>query len=197
MAFNSGKDNFIDFVTNNMQQLLSIRIPLEHITSYLFEKIKNGEIENNAYFNRPVERTTYVGLLLDTIDRVRLFDSINNTCGILQDGHITQQFFGRPSRKRTEPVLLRTLQYPGSICRCHIVAKVTDLKTGQIAFRIREIKDSNGDNVEVHSKNPHITAFVPTGCKASYSAKFVNCDDKDKVIVESLDVWCNTTTQWV
>ena len=81
-------------------------------------------------------------------------------------------------------VILDAAPTEGSKVRVVVTHFVTCLNTKAIAARAIVV-DSDGNEVRVASGEPHITIFVPDGCRPADSLKFVN--RADKVRVDELD----------
>ena len=148
--------------------------------------------------HRTLAETVYVALCLVPEFREKLMEPMSELPnGTVPDGHITQEFFGAQKKKAVERnPKVSNLQRPGTKCRVHVSALVSYNRTGQKAYRVSEILDADGNPVDVATGKPHITAFVPDGCKAADSVKFVFSDDSDEVSVEEMDVWVTTVTTY-
>ena len=78
-------------------------------------------------------------------------------------------------------VILDAAPTEGSKVRVVVTHFVKCLKTKAIAARA-VVVDSDGNEVIVASGEPHITIFVPKGCRPADSLKFVNRADKVRVV---------------
>ena len=75
------------------------------------------------------------------------------------------------------------LSMPNEIATVVIDGLIVNRENGMTAFNVKSIENSSGLPVYIHSKCPHVTAFVPEGCEPKDSLKFVGKkDDSVKLI---------------
>lgn len=196
-AFLAGEEAFRKFCEDNREWIYATKLSVDEITSQLVQILTSDDILRYEV-HRTLAETMYIALCLNPEDRKKLMELMTKLSnGTVPDGHITQEYLGTPKKnagKRTTNV--SNLQRPGTKCSVHVSALVSFKKTGQKAYRVSEILDSDGNPVDVASGKPHITAFVPDGCKAADSVKFVFSDDPEEVSVEEMDVWVSTVTTY-
>ena len=83
----------------------------------------------------------------------------------------------------------------GEKCLVTLDALVINNFNGSAAFRASKVVRSNGSNVEILSKKPHITALVATGSKPADSVKFV-MKTYETVTIIPIDIEIETVCVW-
>ncbi len=196
-AFLAGEEAFREFCEDNRERIYATKLSVDDVTSQLVQILTSDDIFRYEV-HRTLAETMYIALCLNPEYREKLMAPMAELPnGTVPDGHITQEYLGAPKKnadKRTTKV--SNLQRPGTKCRVHVSALVSYNRTGQKAYRVSEILDADGNPVDVATGKPHITAFVPDGCKAADSVKFVFSDEPEEVSVEEMDVWVTTVTTY-
>tara|TARA_Y100000991_G_C21972727_1_gene350341 strand:+ start:961 stop:3330 length:2370 start_codon:yes stop_codon:yes gene_type:complete len=167
------KNKFVDFLNNNFNKLMNLRLPLDSIVLEYQKLIDKPP--NEFLYDRKINEIIYTSINIvdntELISAVKSIDKDWKTKDLIVCHHITQIFYGKKGKSSIKPIP-EGLEY-----KIEIDALVIDKKTGSSAFRVNKILDNQNMEVEVETKKPHITAILSKGSKPSDSLSFVFKDD--------------------
>lgn len=184
-AISSG--NFAEFVVTNQQRLMALRIPLGDTVRAIECFISDPPKANIV--NRPIGKTLYIGFHVHSKDREELVKITGNPeiAGRIYCDHVTQAFKPKlPLVSKNQEGKCIEPGIPGNQYTIMIDALVVDRTSGSSAFRVNSILNAEGNQMQVITGIPHITAFVAEGHKPVESIGFVLKSD-DSVTIHELD----------
>ena len=169
-------NNLEEVVRENKNELMKLRLPLEKILLQIQKII--GNLQEEYFVKRTIEETKYVSLRIT--DNKEILNCVYDNCNLskksLHCEHLTQVFLGK--KKSTN---IKLVPY-GEVCIIKVNALVINNDNGSSAFRVSSVT-LNGDEVEIESGKPHITAVVSEGASASDSKNFVMKTDDSVTII--------------
>jgi hypothetical protein len=182
-----GLDNMITFVKDNTTSLMDLRVPVdEQYNSILSNILDSQVVELN------VKNTTYIGFFIR--DQTKLFTCVSDVSGSETRSvceHVTQIYFGKKTYKQKFGYGIN-----GDIYNIYISAYVIEKATGATAFRVNRVVDMKGNDMDILTRKPHITAVVPYGCNSKDSINYVFKSD-DSVTVYNIDIMVDALCKWM
>jgi hypothetical protein len=177
------------FVMDNRDALMSLRKPLKDIVSEIQALVDHPPTE--FLIEKTLADTIYVGL--NVVNKNPLLDFVKTNCETegktFYCEHLTQVFLGKKSTSQVNVVKADTS------CSVTIDSLVINKENGSAAYHITNVVTSSGENVEIESRKPHITALVAPGSKPVDSIKFV-CKKDDSVIIVPFECVIETICVW-
>ena len=184
-------DKYMEYIINNVDKLCNMRVPLDIIKNDILEKINNNSDKFlNAIISKPLNEVLYIGCFLDkdniTIlkNKIKEFYGDINTDNIKCE-HLTQIYLNKQN--------IKDFDYLPNYSIVKIIVDKLVIRKSDNMSALRCHVYSNDNIVSIYSRKPHITAYVPDGCRAFMSNEFVMLED-DSVIVHDFNITLDAKT---
>lgn len=179
-------DDIIEFSKAHHEELMSLSRPLETIVMDFYQVIRNIPKENyvtpKTFKSQLLQKAVFTSFELQKTNKkvLKTFLKKNVVCSsdkLIKCEHVTQYF-----KSKKDSCDIDLLSFPNDTAVITIDCLVKNNSSGMSAFHVSSIKYLNGADVYIHSKCPHITAFVPEGYSPKDSLEFVSKRDSSVTI---------------
>ena len=180
-------DDLIEFSKQNSKELMLLSRPLKTIVIDFYKMIcnipKDNYVTKKTFKSQLLQKSIFTSFQIQKKDKKILKTFLENNLDcisqkLIKCDHITQYF-----KSKKDNCDIDLLSFPNDSAVITIDSLVTNNYSGMSAFFVSSIKYLNGDDVYIHSKCPHITAFVPEGCSPKDSLDFVSKKDSSVTII--------------
>lgn len=180
-------DDLIEFSKEHCQELMLLSRPIKSIVIEFYEMIriipKDNYVTKKSFKYQLLQKNIFISFQIQKQDKkvLKKFLENNHDCSsqkLIKCDHVTQYF-----KSKKDNCDIDLLSFPNDSAVITIDSLVTNNSSGMSAFFVSSIKYLNGDDVYIHSKCPHITAFVPEGCSPKDSLGFVSKKDSSVTII--------------